>query len=162
MATSYRVRQFLRALFGPRTSPDLADLAGLLTAEQKALFAAMAAGDQHHCLSVAQGLAAAGQTDPDLLRAALVHDAGKSVAHVAVWERVAHVLISRWDPALASRLGSPHQGGFAHGLYVLAHHAELGAGLATRAGFPAPTVALLRGAGDPQMQAALDAADDSN
>ena len=110
---------------------------------------------------MAAALAEQGDVAQDLLRAALVHDAGKSTARIAVWERVAHVLMLRLSPALVGRIGSPHDG-LGHGLYVLAHHAELGARLAAAAGFSPVVVSLVRGDGDPAMQSALRRADDTN
>ena len=162
MRIAYRVRQFARAIAGPQTPPDLGQLASLLTPQQEALFSAMAVVDQRHCLAVATALAAKGYDDPDLLRAALVHDAGKSLAHISVWERVANVLMRRFIPGLAGRVGSPRQGGFGHGLHLLAHHSGMGAALAQQAGFSAATVALVRGEGDPTLQEALNHADDTH
>jgi hypothetical protein len=162
MGVRYRVRQFVRALSGPVTPPDLEDLGDLLTARQKALFSTMAVVDQNHCLAVARALEASGRTQPDLLQAALMHDIGKSAAHIAVWERVAHVLLLRGAPRVVGRLGSPQHGGLGHGLYVLAHQAALGADLAAQAGCSETTVALIRGAGDPALQRALRQADDTH
>jgi hypothetical protein len=161
MRILYRTRQFTRALWGSTTPPDLGSSAGLLGPSQHALFRTMAPVDQEHCLRVVAALAEHGDASPDLLRAALVHDAGKSTARIAVWERVAHVLMLRFSPALIGRIGSPH-GGLGHGLYVLAHHAEIGARLAAAAGFSPAVVALVRGDGDPALQSALRRADDTN
>jgi hypothetical protein len=162
MSVAYRVRQFGQAIVGPQTPPDLGQLASLLTPQQAALFSAMAVLDQRHCLAVAAALAAGGQNDPDLLRAALVHDAGKSLAPIGVWERVTNVLMRWLTPGLVGRVGSPREGGFGHGLYLLAHHSGLGAALAQRAGFSPATVALVRGDGDPALQEALDQADNTH
>ncbi len=162
MRIAYRVRQFALTIAGPQMPPDLGQLAGLLTPQQRALFSAMAGVDQRHCLAVAEALAVAGYDDPDLLRAALVHDAGKSLAHISVWERVANVLMRRFAPGMLGKIGSPRAGGFGHGLYLLAHHSGLGAALAQQAGFSPATVALVRGDGGPVLQQALDQADDSH
>jgi hypothetical protein len=161
MGIRYRTRQFVRTVMGPATPPGLGDFADLLSPSQTALFRAMAPVDQEHCLRVAAALARQCHASPDLLRAALIHDAGKSTAHIAVWERVAHVLMLHFTPALVGRVGSPG-GGFGHGLYVLAHHAETGARLSAAAGFAPAVVALVRGVGDPPMQRALRLADDTN
>jgi hypothetical protein len=161
MGIRYRTQQFVRAVMGPDTLPELGSFADLLLPLQRSLFRAMAPVDQAHCLRVAAALAQQGDAPPDLLRAALIHDAGKSAAHIAVWERVAHVLILHLAPALVGRIGSPHEG-FGHGLYALAHHAETGAGLAAAAGFSPVVVSLVRGDGDPALQSALRHADDTN
>jgi hypothetical protein len=161
MGIRYRARQFMQALWGPTAPPELGEFAGLLEPPQHALFRAMAAVDQAHSLRVAAALAEQGNAAPDLLRAALIHDAGKATAQIAVWERVAHVLALRFSPTLVGRIGSPSSG-FGHGLYVLAHHAEIGAALAAKAGFSPAVVALVHGDGDPAMQSALRRADDAN
>jgi hypothetical protein len=162
MNIRYRLRQFARALRGPSSPPDLGDLSALLTAPQRALFVAMAPVDQDHCLSVARVLAASGQAHPDLLCAALLHDCGKALARIMVWERVAYVLLGRLAPTWVGRLGSAQAGGFGHGLYLLAHHARLGAALAAQAGCSPATVALIAGVGDPAMQESLRRADDAH
>jgi len=162
MRIAYRLRQFLRTAGVPHTPPDLGSFANLLTPEQYALFTAMAVADQWHCLAVARALAAQGEENADLLRAALIHDVGKSLAHIGLWERVVHVLIARLTPHLVGRLGSARPDGWGHGLYVLAYHASLGAELAAQAGFSSVTVALVRGDGEPCMQALLNRADDEH
>jgi len=160
MGWSYRVGQFWRAVAGSGAALELGELGGLLSTEQQALFRTMSAVDQRHCVAVARSLTSHGYQQPDLLLAALFHDVGKSLATISVWERVAHVLLLRFAPGLVARLGSEQPGGLAHGLYVLAHHSDWGADLAERAGLPAGAVALMRGAGDAQMLAALRQADD--
>lgn len=162
MSWRYRVGQFARALWGPRRPPDLDEFAGLLSAPQERLFHTMAVVDQRHCLAVARALVARGVEAPAVMQAALLHDLGKSTAQIQVWERVAHVLLRRLAPQLVSRVGSSRPGDFGHGLYVLAHHAQVGAALAEGAGASQAAVALLRGAGDPAMQALLQQTDDEN
>ena len=160
MEALQRVRQFVRAVSGPRVVPDLGEMGALLTDEQKRLFISLAAVDQRHSLAVARALATQGETDPELLQAALMHDVGKSLGRIAVWERVAYVLLLRYAPLLVGRIGSAQSGALGHGLFLLAHHAELGAQLAAQAGFSAQVVALVRGTGDPRRQTALRDADD--
>ena len=162
MSACYRLWQFVQAVRGHNKPPDLGTFATLLTAKQAHLFASMSSVDQHHCLAVAQALAAQGVQQPDLLRAALIHDVGKSLGRIRLWERVVHVLLLRCAPALVGRVGSVQAGGFGHGLYLLAHHAHLGAQLAAEAGFSEATVRFVRGTGDADLQEALRRADDSH
>src|ERR1700686_2113670 len=82
-----RVRQF-RAHVGARVLPaERADLATWLTREQLTVFDAMHTADRRHGLDVVATLRAGGATDPDLLLAGLLHDAGKGPT-VGVWPRV--------------------------------------------------------------------------
>ncbi len=161
MGALYRVQQFLRTALPAGAPPDPGELAAVLSPEQRKLFAAMAVVDQRHCLRVAQALRDAGHSEPALLQAALLHDCGKSLAHISVWERVAFVLLQRLAPWVVGRIAAPTPGRRSSGLSVLAHHAALGAHLAEQAGCSPAAVALLRGEGDPALQAALARADDT-
>jgi putative nucleotidyltransferase with HDIG domain len=162
MGARYRVQQFVWAISGPNAAPDLGELSNLLTEEQTRLFRTLAVVDQRHCLAVARALAQRSETDAGLLQAALMHDIGKSLAHIAVWERVAYVLLSRVSARLVCRIASARRGDVGHGLYLLAHHAELGAQVAAQAGFSEDVVALVRGSGDARRQTALREADDTH
>ncbi len=162
MGIRYRLWQFVQAVRGPSKPPDLGPFADLLTTEQTKLFASMAIVDQHHCLAVAQALAAQGLRQPDLLRAALIHDVGKSLGCIRLWERVVYVLLRCFAPGMIRRMGSAQPGRFGHGLYLLAHHADLGAQLAAEVGFSEATVRFVRGRGDADLQEALRRADDSH
>lgn len=119
--------------------------------------------DQQHCLAVAQRLQAKGYRERALLQAALLHDAGKSQAHIAVWQRTAHVLLGDRSPRLLRRLSAGAQPGSRRwGLHVLSQHERLGACLAEEAGFAADVAALLRGEGRPEWQEALRWADNAS
>jgi hypothetical protein len=96
--------------------------------------------DRRHGLDVVGSLRAERVTEPDVLLAGLLHDAGKG--DTGVWPRIAHVLatsygawilgVARWLP------------GFGAALERLRTHAETSAELAAVAGCPARTVALIR------------------
>jgi HD superfamily phosphodiesterase len=85
-------------------------------------------------LGVHDRLLATGYSDPELLRAALLHDAGKADcrARVGITHRVLRVLLKRFAPGLLGRLatGRPRS----HRLYLAEHHARLGAEAARHAG----------------------------
>ena len=61
---------------------------------QLELFDAMHVADRRHGLDVVASLRAEGVTEPDLLIAGLLHDAGKG--DTGVWPRVAYTLGSRY------------------------------------------------------------------
>ncbi len=61
------------------------------------LFAAMPVADRRHALDVVGRLIAAGHDDPDLLAAALLHDAAKG-HRMRLWHRVAGVLLEAMAP----------------------------------------------------------------
>ena len=159
----YPSRQFFGAL-RPRIDAGLrAEALGLLREPERRLFEAMNRRDQQHCLEVYRRLRAKGHDDADLLTAALLHDVGKG--RIALWHRVAYVLLAAGAPGMVARLAAPGNGrGWRQALHRCRHHPKLGAELARRAGSPAAVVALF-GAEELAMDggrlAALQAADDA-
>ena len=129
---SYRARQFRRTLAPGITANDLHEARSALGGDLYALFAAMQPADQRHCLDVYRRLRAEGEDDPDVLAAALIHDAGKggeSARHIRTWHRVAYVILDTLPPGVLDRLARGN-GGLAH----LHRHGEA-------------TIRLVRGAG---------------
>ena len=159
----YRGRQFFGALW-PRIDTGLrAEALGPLREPERQLFEAMTRRDQQHCLEVYRKLGAQGHDDHDLLTAALLHDVGKG--RVALWHRVAYVLLAAGAPGLLARLAAPGEGrSWRQALYRCRNHAKLGAELARRAGSSPAVVALIGAeevATDGGRLAALQAADDA-
>lgn len=159
----YRGRQFFGAL-RPHIDAGLqAEAFRLLREPERRLFESMTLRDRQHCLQVYGRLRAQGHDDGDLLAAALLHDAGKG--QVALWHRVAYVLLKAWAPALLHRLASPGQGrSWRQALHRCLRHPELGAELARQAGSSAQVVALIRAAeydAPDERLLALQAADDT-
>ncbi len=158
----YRSRQFFGAV-RPRVDPSLRDEAfRVLREPERRLFETMTLRDQQHGLAVYRRLRRQEHEDPDLLVAALLHDVGKG--RIALWHRVAFVLLEAWAPGLLRRLGTPGEGGgwpACGGLHRCLHHPELGAKLAQEAGSSDRVVALIRGDAPDEALAALWAADDA-
>lgn len=132
----WRVRQFSHAL---RSRPDPvvdAELRRLLGSDiQWALLTRLTPFDRAHHLRVYTLLVESGHDDPDLLRAALLHDVGKADdrGRVNPLHRAAHVMLVALVPGLLTRVAF-NGGWFSHGLWLSLHHAENGAVLAARAG----------------------------
>ncbi len=103
-----------------------------------------------------------GQGKDDLLTAALLHDAGKG--RIAIWHRVAYVLLEAASPPLLRRLAMPGDGpGWRQALDRCHRHPELGAQLAEEAGSSGIAVALIREDSEHaprELLAALKAADE--
>ncbi len=124
------------------------------------LVARLTSSDRAHLLRVHDLLVARDCDDPDLLRAALLHDIGKADEHgsVRLWHRIARVSVSRLSPTLwRSLTGARHK--LNGGLYLAANHARLGAALATAAGASERCTALIarHEQASPTGDAALDA-----
>ena len=103
-----RVRQFRAHLRATVAPGERSALVTWTTPAQLALFDAMHVADRRHGLDVVASLRAEGVTDPDLLIAGLLHDAGKG--QTGVWPRVAYTLGQRYGrwiwrvAALAARV----------------------------------------------------------
>jgi hypothetical protein len=126
-----KTRQFWRHVGGRVTDAERAALAEWLTSAQYELFTRMHRADQRHGLDVVASLRRAGQEDPDLLLAGLLHDCGKGRS-VGLWHRVGWSLGERYGPlvgSLARRLP-----GFAAAFAVIADHPRRSAELALAAG----------------------------
>jgi hypothetical protein len=158
-----RARQFrahLRASVGPA---ERSGLDAWLSGPQLALFDAMHVADRRHGLDVVATLRAEGVTDPEVLLAGLLHDAGKG--RTGVWPRVVYSLgqgYGRWVWDLA---GMVPRAGFRDALARLRDHADASASLAAAAGCSARTVELIRHQDapiDPEAGRLLKLADEAN
>ncbi len=137
---SYRARQLRRTLAPGITADDLREAESALGGDLYALFAAMQPADQRHCLDVYRRLRAEGEDDPDVLVAALIHDAGKggnSARRIRTWHRVAYVVLGALPQGALDRLARG-DGGLAR----LHRHGEA-------------TLRLVRGAGASERIAGL-------
>lgn len=169
----HRVSQFARAFSGALHPVDLAYAGARLGADPQGadlleLFASMPRAEQHHGVHICRVLEQRGFGDRDLLAAALLHDVGKTVAPLDLWERVSVVLVERFAPRLAAEwadvpAGEPVPVGLRRGSVVSRHHSAWGADLAAEAGASPRTVAWIRqhhdpvDAGDPLLLALQDA-----
>lgn len=161
MRPAYRVRQFRSHLAARVTPEERAAAHAALPPTGGALFDAMPVADQRHALDVWGRLRANGQTDPDLLAAALLHDAGKG-QRIRLWHRVATVLVDAIAPSRLERLGSPDPGSWRYAFYIQRHHEALSARAALDAGCAPRVAAFIAGSADErdaQLAAALQAAD---
>jgi hypothetical protein len=152
MGAGYRVGQFFRAVAalaeGDLREPDRALVREVLPADLQVLFLRMAPNDQRHSLGVYRKLQGQGHADADLLAAALLHDCGKALGRIALWQRVTLVLVKAVRPALLNWLAGPDDSAsgrsWRYAFYLQREHARLGADLASQAGAAPATVAYIR------------------
>jgi hypothetical protein len=104
----------------------------------------MQLSEQTHAYRVFQHLKVAGHTESDLLVAALLHDVGKTLYPLSVFDRVAIVLGKRLSPRAALRWGEGKPRGLRRPFVVTENHAAWGADLVAQAGASSRTVELIR------------------
>jgi hypothetical protein len=169
----YRVRQFLWHLRRAPLSPaELEEVRQVLPPGLEACFGRLSPGEQAHGLRVLRTVSAGAHpyaAQPELLQAALLHDLGKTVAPLNVFERTWAVL-ARWLlPAAAARWGRGPARGWRRAFVAAACHPGWGAELAAQAGAAPLVAALIRRHQTPlaaartpedEMLAVLQAADD--
>ena len=168
---AYRSRQFWNALFGPRKHLT-SELLLYLTSNQQQLFQRMQPSEQAHAFQLLKSLESAGQVQPDLLAAALLHDVGKILYPLSIIDRVLIVLGRQLFPRRVKRWAEGTPKGLRLPFVVAEHHAEWGAKLAAEAGATSLTVELIRRHQEPHLPnpssqterllAALQGADDQN
>ncbi|MEZ4511609.1 MAG: HD domain-containing protein [Chloroflexota bacterium] len=140
----YRVRQFGRLVWPqPLTVAERQQVAAVLSRRQQLLFYEFAVSDQRHSYRVLQMLLAAGETEPSLLVAALLHDIGKICHPVYVWDRVLIVLGEAFLPRRVAAWGLGEAGGWKRPFVIRAQHPAWGAELVQTAGATPLTVRLV-------------------
>ena len=137
----HRSRQFWQMLRGSSASVDLAQVRNVLGSALTDVFLKMHPAEQSHSFRVYRALVDAGETNSDLLVAALLHDAGKSRSPLSLWERVAVVTARKFTPAVVRKWGQDREmidtipkNGIRHAFLVAEQHPEWGADLAAKAG----------------------------
>lgn len=143
---AYRLSQFWRMLPGRSAHVDRQEVRRFLGAPLTELFERMHPAEQAHSMRVYGALREQGETDPDLLAAALLHDAGKSRRPLRLFERVLIVLMRAAAPGFVRRWGGGSQpaGGLRGAFQTAEQHPAWGAEMAAGAGASPQTCELIR------------------
>lgn len=136
------VRRFFGVLAARVDPSELTVLDRYFCPSERRLFLSMRVSDQRHSLDLYRRLERDGHTDPDLLRAALLHDVGKSLGALPLPYRVVFSFCRLISPSGARWLGHDEKSRLLRPFYLAAHHAAIGARAAERAGSN-PTVVRL-------------------
>lgn len=131
----YRIGQFWEAL---RTSPlnehDLDLARSVLTDSQMVLFRKLQSSEQAHSIRLLNTLKDQGESHPDLLAAALLHDIGKVCHPLRLWERVLIVLVKQVAPDRLVEWGQGDPKGWKRPFVISNKHAKWGAELVSQTG----------------------------
>ncbi len=139
----YRLRQFRLALTARPDPLQLDETRRLLTPAQYTLFTRLQPSEQAHAIAVLQKVRE-DDSHPDLLTAALLHDIGKIVHPLKLWERIYIVLTPKTRGAAGPRATQKGSRPLRGPLRVAAEHPAWGADLARRAGASPLAVNLIR------------------
>lgn len=152
MGLTYRVRQFWRLVSAP-VLPTHAwhEIERALNPEELALFRRFGSGDQQHGYAVMRTLIEAGEDEPALLTAALLHDVGKTRLNVRAWERVAGSLGEVLFPKRAAHWGRGDARGWRRPFVIRQQHPVWSAEMAAAAGSSPLAVTLMRHHQDKQL-----------
>ena len=138
----HRASQFWHALLAPKEGVETRAIQPYLSPTQIVLFRWMHPSEQSHAFQVLNRLKEAGHDDTNLLTAALLHDIGKILSPLSIWERVEIVLGKHFFPQAVKHWSA----GQAHGLHpfvVAEHHPAWWASLAAQTGASAQAVSLI-------------------
>jgi hypothetical protein len=144
MGVSYRARQFFMALHARPSAEDLNRVRTILSPDLMELFLHMQPSEQAHSIQVMKKLQEEGNAHPDLLAGALLHDVGKILYPLRIWERVIIVLAGALFPALAARWGRSEPHGWKRAFIVAQRHPDWGAELVAKAGASPAVIQLIR------------------
>lgn len=141
MSAPHRLRQGVKALLAFRETPDLSLAASYLNMPQLALFRRMPHLEQVHAIDVLRSVLgyqlpadADDRALEDLAVAALLHDCGKSLHPVHIWQKTLPVLVKAASPDLFDKLSGGNPRNYLWRAFaVKAHHPVWGAQMAGRA-----------------------------
>lgn len=149
---AYRARQFWNALLKPEIHIPTGAIQPYLTPAELPLFRQMQPSEQRHSYLVFKRLRESGQTEANLLSAALLHDVGKILSPLSILDRVLIVVGRYLFPKASRRWGTGAPKGLRRPFVVAACHGEWGADLVEKAGGPALTVELIRRHHEPPVK----------
>lgn len=122
---------------------------GFLSPALMNLFLRMQNSEQAHSMQVFNGLRSQGETEIDLLTAALLHDVGKIYYPLSVLDRIIIVVMNTIHPKLLQRWGEGEPRGFKRPFVVACKHPAWGAQLVRAAGASEMTARLIMRHQDP-------------
>ncbi len=154
----YRVRQFYKALFPYINPSEIEWVAKTLPASAFSIFRKQALPEQRHALDVTKNLvmemkslSLRPEEYQNLVLAALLHDCGKSLIQLHLWQRILIVLLNVLPLNIKKTIGS-RPGPLSYTLTIAQQHAKWGESLAKEAGLNTQICLLIRQHHSPQTE----------
>jgi putative nucleotidyltransferase with HDIG domain len=144
MRVRYRIKQFWHAVTAAPSKDDLGKVNEVLSPQLMSLFRKMQASEQAHSLHIYQQLRDNGETNADLMVAALLHDVGKSRYPLRIWERGLIVMGNKISPQQAQRWGEGQPTGWKRAFVIAEKHAAWGAEMVAEAGASPMTAKIIQ------------------
>jgi hypothetical protein len=144
----------------PLPEPLRQEFAVTLSPAERELFYHFQESDQWHAYRVYNTLKETGQSQPDLLAAALLHDVGKTKVDLSVWDRILIVLTELLKPGKVKSWGQGDLQSWKRPFVVRLRHAQWGAEMAQSAGSSPLTIDLIRRHQDPVPEDSQSVEDD--
>jgi hypothetical protein len=149
---AYRARQFWNAILRPEFHIQTESTLPSLIPAELLLFRQMQPSEQAHAFQVYKQLVQGGHKQKDLLTAALLHDVGKILSPLSVFDRVVIVVGKYIFPKAARRWAEEPGRSWRRPFRVAAFHSEWGADLLEKAGASRLAIELVRRHHDPPIQ----------
>jgi putative nucleotidyltransferase with HDIG domain len=140
----YRISQLLHAVFSQPDKFQIERVSQILEPDQFDLFLKLQNSEQFHAIRVMSDVETAGFSQLEFLKAALLHDIGKTVHPLKIWERALIVLFSRFNPESFRDLSDLDLKGWKRGLVIAKKHPEWGADLISDTNISKEMVAIIR------------------
>lgn len=131
---AYRIRQGLNNLTAEMRPRDRQLASQYLSTGEQAFFDRMDPADQRHSVDVLRTLLDSAETDPHLLKAALLHDVGKSRCRIGTVHRTLAVLARALTGGRRLPVTWPPGPGWWTPFYVISNHARIGASMLAKSG----------------------------
>ena len=150
MQIIYRARQTWNTITAIPEKDDIDQVRKIFSPDLMSLFLCLQPGEQAHSYWVYDQLRQGGETNNDLLVAALLHDVGKSLHPLRLWERIVIVLGKTFSTQAVKALGQGEPHGFLRPFVISEKHPDWGADMAAQTGASQLTVSIIRRHQEPQ------------
>ncbi|MFC2055233.1 HD domain-containing protein [Chloroflexota bacterium] len=150
MQVIYRARQTWNTITAIPEKDDIDQVRKILSPDLMSIFLGLQPGEQAHSYWVYNQLRQNGETNHNLLVAALLHDVGKSLHPLRLWERIVIVLGKTFFPQEIKAWGQGDPHGFLRPFVISEKHPDWGADMAAQAGASQMTVSIIRRHQEPQ------------